>query len=242
MDDRQLNEWLRELARLDAGIEPPSSLERRTLAAFNDWQATANVVPASRRRWIPPTWSTRDRTPWTLGTKTAAALSVAAAIVAVVALSQRPGDGRDVGTMSRSPVVTRQMLALPGPSISADPAPTAGQVEATVPPGSVQLARERRARATRPAGRRAPPAPRVADTVRFTRLGPDMPHMGADRFEPFHLSRVQVPRRVLLDLGIDLGVLAEGRQGDETIDADVMFGEDGRAKAIRLTPAARRIP
>jgi hypothetical protein len=76
---------------------------------------------------------------------------------------------------------------------------------------------------------------RHVETLRFTPLGPDV---ADDLLESFHLSRVQVPRRVL----VDLGVLAEGRQGDEPIDADVMFGEDGMARAIRLMPAARRIP
>ena len=41
---------------------------------------------------------------------------------------------------------------------------------------------------------------------------------------------------------VDLGLLMDGHRGGGPVQADVVFGEDGLARAIRLAPVSRRIP
>jgi hypothetical protein len=75
------------------------------------------------------------------------------------------------------------------------------------------------------------------DIVSFLPLGPDVERELSGSFQ---LARVRVSRDVLADLGL----LVDGHRGGEPVQADVVFGEDGLARAIRLTPLARtgRIP
>jgi len=75
----------------------------------------------------------------------------------------------------------------------------------------------------------------AAESTRFIPLGPDLEYGLAGSFQ---VARVRVPRDVL----VDLGVLIDGRRSREPVQADVVFGEDGLAKAIRLAPVSRRIP
>lgn len=221
MRDDELDDLLRHLAHSDAGLRPPASLERRTMAAYDAWRvARADVRPRSRSAWA-----------------VAAALAAAATLMAAILLPMwRAGQA---GTAADDPPVSdaASRLAVVPPPVPPQTrqAPVDG---GTAVAGDVVPDAERAARAaarldwprTAP---RAPARARRQEALRFTPLGPEFDDVeGA-----FHLSRVQVPRRVL----IDLGVLAEGRQGDEPIAADVMFGEDGMARAIRLAPA-RRMP
>ena len=81
----------------------------------------------------------------------------------------------------------------------------------------------------------ARPAEAAAESMRFIPLGPDLEYGLPGSFQ---LVRVRVPRDVL----VDLGVLIDGRRSREPVQADVVFGEDGLAKAIRLAPVSRRIP
>lgn len=215
----QLDDVLRDMARHDSGLTPPASLERRTLAAYDAWR---HAAPA-----------TRARSP--LALRIAAVVAAAAALLAAIVVpSSRGGRAAAVPTPH-----TRAPLPATAPS-------TAGGALGMVPIDSDAVAGRdgplHRASAMRlPLAVRREGTPHAAaaarrqETLRFTRIDPGWDD---DVARAFHLSRVQVPRRVL----IDLGVLVEGRQGDEPIDADVMFGEDGMARAIRLAPAARRVP
>ncbi len=238
MGDGPLDDLLRDVARYDAAITPPASLEERTMTAFATWHATAASAPAAipaatiRPARIPHA-ATR-RWPWTL----AVAVGLAASILAAVVLPRRPDAGRNrpvkptaaaladaVAPAGAAALATGGMRGRDGGSAPIATMPQASRAAMPLDP-----------RRPKPRPRPRPSTPlRPVETWRFTPL---MPDVGDDRLESFHLSRVQVPRRVL----VDLGVLAGGRQDDETIDADVMFGEDGTARAIRLVPAARRIP
>ena len=75
-----------------------------------------------------------------------------------------------------------------------------------------------------------------AETLRFVTLAPDAERALASAFQ---LSRVRIPRRVLIDLGV-LDETHRAENPDAAVDADVAFGEDGQAKAIRLTPVGHR--
>ena len=67
------------------------------------------------------------------------------------------------------------------------------------------------------------------EIVSFVPLSPDARH---DLLGSFQVARVLLPREALADLGV---VLDANRVG-EPIQADVVFGEDGLARAIRLAP------
>lgn len=92
----------------------------------------------------------------------------------------------------------------------------------------------------RPVIERRLPAPQrrsegAVESARFIQLGPDLEYGLPGSFQ---LARVRVPRDVL----VDLGLLIDAHRGGEPVQADVVFGEDGLAKAIRLAPVSRRMP
>lgn len=218
--DRNLETVLRDIAHHDATLTPPASLERRTMAAYDAW------------RLALPEAGTRARWPW----RAPAMLASAAALLTVILLPLWRS-----GRVVVRPVEEAVTLAS-GAAASPDTGAPATEVALDRDANAGAAVLHRRAAAMPRAARRsstprgpAPVTPRRLETLRFTRLGPELDD---DRAGAFEVSRVQVPRRVL----IDLGVLTEGRQGDEPVAADVMFGEDGMARAIRLAPAGRRIP
>ena len=67
------------------------------------------------------------------------------------------------------------------------------------------------------------------DVVSFVPLSSDVRQ---DLLGSFQVARVLLPREALADLGVVLDVNRVG----EPIQADVVFGEDGLARAIRLAP------
>jgi hypothetical protein len=67
----------------------------------------------------------------------------------------------------------------------------------------------------------------------FVALSPDVRQ---ELLGTFQVARVLLPREVLADLGV---VLDANRFG-EPMQADVVFGEDGFARAIRLASQDRR--
>jgi hypothetical protein len=73
------------------------------------------------------------------------------------------------------------------------------------------------------------------ETASFVPLGPDVERQLAGTFQ---LARVRVSRDVL----VDLGLLMDAHRGGEPVQADVVFGEDGLARAIRLAPVSGRTP
>jgi hypothetical protein len=116
----------------------------------------------------------------------------------------------------RMPVAPPEVRVLPGTVES----PTAAAVSPAVVSRPVDIARTGRER-----------DPRRMDTpgevVSFMPLSPDARQ---DLSGSFQVARVLLPREALADLGV---VLDANRVG-EPIQADVVFGEDGLARAIRL--------
>jgi hypothetical protein len=55
---------------------------------------------------------------------------------------------------------------------------------------------------------------------------------------PLQMARVRVSRTVLADLGL----IGDAHRGGEPVQADVVFGEDGMARAIRIVTVSRRHP
>ena len=71
------------------------------------------------------------------------------------------------------------------------------------------------------------------EAVGFYPIGPDA-YQALNG--PFRVARVRLPREVLADLGVVLDVNRVGGP----VQADVVFGEDGLARAIRLVPVTGR--
>jgi hypothetical protein len=74
-------------------------------------------------------------------------------------------------------------------------------------------------------------APANVETTSFVPLGPDVER---ELTGAFQLARIRLSRDELADLGLFL----DPHRGDEAVQADVVFGEDGLARAIRLAPVS----
>src|SRR6185436_4667408 len=103
---------------------------------------------------------------------------------------------------------------------TAPESPTAPALLPAVAPRPIAIVRDEPER-----GPRRVDAP--GEIVSFIPLSPDA-HQ--DLMGSFQIARVLLPREVLADLGV---VLDANRLGGP-IQADVVFGEDGLARAIRL--------
>jgi hypothetical protein len=147
------------------------------------------------------------------------------ALVAAVLLSvvvNRSSRGPTAGSVPVAPAEARAQ-----PTVAQASAPAA--TSPAVPPRPIAIARPELEK--RPQ-RAAPPS----EIMSFVSLSPDVRQ---DLLGSFQIARVLLPREALADLGV---VLDANRVG-EPIQADVVFGEDGLARAIRLAPQdTRRSP
>ena len=139
----------------------------------------------------------------------AGALAAAVLLLVVVRSSRGP-----IGVPA--PVVHSEVRALPTAVVT----PAAAAAFPAVAPRPIAIARTGRERGSR---RMDTPG----EIVSFMPLSPDARQ---DLSGSFQVARVLLPREALADLGV---VLDANRVG-EPIQADVVFGEDGLARAIRL--------
>jgi hypothetical protein len=152
-----------------------------------------------------------------------------------------PGIGVLVAAVLLSVVVNRSSrgpTASPVPVAPAEaPAQPTAVAEASAPAATSPAVPPRPiATARRELEKRPQHAAPPSEIVSFVSLSPDMRQ---DLLGSFQVARVLLPREALADLGV---VLDANRVG-EPIQADVVFGEDGLARAIRLAPQeSRRFP
>lgn len=226
MEAADLDACFRAIAGEDARLEPPPALAARTLAA---WEAARGPArphdPGPSRRLRPLVRTVRPG--WMAGrVGLPAALAAALVLAAVLPRPLMPGPRpKPTPRPGVTRVEAKEDIGLPAPVVDsrAD--------HAVAGPLRVAAAPEPRAprRRVRPAGRQAP----SAETLRFVTLAPDAERELAGGFE---LSRVRVPRHVLVGLGL-LDASHRDDDPEASIEADVAFSEDGQAKAIRMTPA-----
>jgi hypothetical protein len=233
--EQQLADWLQELARADRDAGPHPDLEARTLAAWDDARARRTASPPAPSRGQPRLQ----------GWAVAVVAAVAASLLGAVAIPWQTADGpvpsgSDKRAVANASARDARAQAATAPIASASPV----RDEAVRPRprrGAPAVHRARREpppkRVTEPGPANAGSEPGTVETANFLPLGPDVEReLGGS----FQLARVRVSRDVL----VDLGLLVDGHRGGEPVQADVVFGEDGLARAIRLTPVARsgRIP
>ena len=141
---------------------------------------------------------------------------VAGALVAAVLL---------IVAVNRS---SRQPSAGPAPVAQPEVRARLPVVEAPTPAATSPAVRSRPiATVRRELEKRSQRAAQQSEIVSFVPLSPDARQ---DLLGSFQVARVLLPREALADLGV---VLDANRVG-EPIQADVVFGEDGLARAIRL--------
>jgi hypothetical protein len=164
----------------------------------------------------------RDRAGSTLPAAAAAVLAMAALAAFLIVRLQPDANRIDL------PPADARTAALSGPRQPPAPAP---RERAEIPPVEVNSAADR----TRPAGGTAPvrtSAPRETagdrDVVTFVPLWPGDPVADG----PLQLMRVRLSRASLAGFGLPIDELGT----DANLQADVLVGEDGVARAIRLVP------
>jgi hypothetical protein len=232
--DQPLDAWLAEVRQADLEVEAPPGLEARTLAAWQVWRREYNRSSSRPSRvWLRARWW---RVPAFVGL--AAALLVGLMVLRTGSDAEpgrRRSDREDQTADSRRPDAINEVSSgLPVAPVVRE----SGERDAR--PVSSASSRRPRERSVTPrtaqrpdAVSRARPvvAPPTVETASFVALGPDVER---ELTGTFQIARVRVSRDVL----IDLGLLQEGYRGGEPLQADVVFGEDGLARAIRLTPVA----
>jgi hypothetical protein len=149
------------------------------------------------------------------------ALASAAVIALAVWLGSRPSTSRapESGAATAATPVTSPALSTPS---ATDARPASAMVEANVTPGRPVPVRVA-------SGRRAAPPKQVRSFEFITVPGA----AGLPDLESGSVVRVAVPVGALPEYGLDIG------QGGSktTVDADVLVGQDGLARAIRLVSA-----
>lgn len=219
-EQRGAQHALRVLADASAGLSAPERVEMALLDAFRVRAAAGEPHGAGR-----PSWG------WPMGLVAAAAtlaLVAGAALVARVGFTGAETPG--------APPAPARAFALAAP-LEALPVPSAGGVDAagrsvSSPRGAGQAAAPRPARrAGAPVTRGAPSAtsnaawdPAALGFLSLPGTGGTMPADTAP------IVRVKVSRASLAALGLPLA----GEDLSQTVDADVLVGDDGLARAIRI--------
>jgi hypothetical protein len=220
--ERALTALLTHLAREDeraGGL--PADLEGRVLAAFDTPDTPAAGAPQARARVMTqparlgglrldrlPVW----RAPRRRRVGGMMAAGAAAALVLLVATLPRQPD----------PPAGPEQRPAPAEGEPAAPAAAAGMV--ATPRASVPAAPARGRRTGRP----APVEERSTEVVSFVPL---VPIAEEELSGSFSLVRVELPAAALIDLGV---ALERGRSA-QPVQAEVLLGEDGLARAIRVT-------
>ncbi|HEX8178127.1 MAG TPA: hypothetical protein VF525_01150 [Pyrinomonadaceae bacterium] len=241
---------LRALAAEDAEVAAPAHVEATLRAAFRaQTGGAAHTASRTSSRAALPTATHRF-----MPRRAFAALTVAAAIVLLVVAAQhfRPAPpaqqtaGAHVSPQSAAPAPQPQPAS--GHDDGAQPS-AAGQqsiahaftAQASRPQSGVVRHIMRHVAHRRPATRPLEPPPmvgsvgemiivaRAPDAERVTEFVP-LVAGGAPPLASGQLVRVELPRSALAALGLALDPARAG----ETIKADVLLGDDGLARAIRL--------
>jgi hypothetical protein len=215
-DERRLSRALDALALANADLEAPPYVEAALLGAFR-----AHATAASRTR--------RDarRASWTWGLAAAVVIGLAAG---VAGWWPRSTEGERAATAT-VPTSLPEKANLPADGSKAAALPPPEETPAFVPPPRARPSRVARAKPVASAVRRG-------DGWKGSgRAGSDRPQyvpwLWADpttEFDRGHVVRVGLPRAALASWGWPL----EGDVADEAVEAELLLGEDGVARAIRV--------
>ena len=223
--ERQLTRALKAVADSAPASSRAAAIEAQLLAAFAARPAAASAkVRASRSVFATPA--------------ARAWLAVAAILVLAVAVWQGTarwqvaGEVRPASTQAAASPAVSAPAVLPAGTPAPDRADAPIRIPAERTPSPV---------APRPAGARRTPVPRAVpvsedDVLRFVSLPTAI---GLPALESGRIVRVELPTAMLPAYGLD--VTPDSKAG--VVEADVLVGQDGQARAIRfvtLDSAPRR--
>jgi hypothetical protein len=221
--ERQLTDGLRALAREAAVVEPNADAERRMVEMFVEAHRTARPEAGTTAPGRPVTWR------WALAAAAGLVLFVGASTVAVrwhgrdgVGNLASAGGGRVANLPADSARPTGQAAPRVGLPPAGAPAPT-GSMATSSRPGAIRPARA--------AARRAPAVESGAADINDAGEFVSLP--SADRlpgFESGMIVRVELPVSSLPAYGLQIVPDA----ARTPVRADVLVGQDGQPRAIRL--------
>lgn len=237
--ERKMTARLNVAAAHDASVKAPDRLKLALEAAFDEQFApqTAQVVrpdftrPAARAQRTQPSpqvsrISQISRTRWGLAAAAAALLFLA------VAASLMMRQGRELKAVTAPPDRTTSPSPRAAEPQREEAAPSAAGENQTAPAPQSKPSTKRRSSAKASGGS---PNALAKDTTgddeqaaEFHRLTP-LAEAGPQEFE--QVVRIEVPRSTLMMWGVPVN--AE-RAAAERVKADVVIGEDGVARAIRI--------
>ena len=211
-EQAQLDELLRELAAHDARAEPAARVER----AVMDRRMELFATPATGGGRAT---SSRDRRPrWMPARVSLGVAGIAAALLLVAWAGTRPMEpaGPVEPTLEGTSTVVRAESIAPVAPAEAQPLPANSEERPShAAPSSVAPAR-------------AGIQPVAGEVEPFVRLLPMM----AQELGTIRLARVRLPDQAVRTLGLDVRAPLPGVDG--FVEADVLLGEDGLARAIRF--------
>lgn len=216
-EERTLAELLTEIADEDANIEGPQEIERRVMAY---WDA-----PGRHRHNRPAYW---------------VAGALAAGLLVVLALPHSHGRAPEpVGPPS--PPAPQALSPSPVPAIervasSSEAGPSSAGAPAERPAGAAARQPSRAVRASLAGafsgGRKRGITAAVTEPQReVLNFVPLVPFAEQDPIGSFQLVRIRLSRAALGDFGAAWDL----NQTVDSVQADVLLGEDGLARAIRVT-------
>ena len=210
--ERQLSLGLRALAAATADDGPPDVMGRRLEALFTEWVASTRTVPSTTA--LPPSAaSSTIRARW---------LSIAAAIVMIATAVAWWGSRAHERAVTDVAPIVAAVVPVDTPQRPAF-VKTREPQKAAVRVGSSRSTRAQRRVVASPV--------KLAVAQGFVELPGAA---GLPDFESGQIVRVEIPLTSLPTYGIDIAPDAR----DEPVEADMLVGQDGQARAIRLVPTA----
>jgi hypothetical protein len=211
-DEEMLTRGLHSLATEMESLSAPATIEANLLQAF---RARRVVVPIAKKQSRSHYW-----------VAAVAAMLLIAISVFVFRLNNRPSRSVDDPRQAHrqeEPQRTPQVIESPAPQFATDIAPSDDDV---VPV-------RQRPRRARPANFRQPANEQVANHV-TNEIATDFIPLGymstASLQDGGQIVRVQLPRSALANFGLPVNM----DRYNEKVKADVLFGVDGTARAIRF--------
>jgi hypothetical protein len=207
-DQTRLTELLGDLSERDAGLDPPARVQRAVMARWAE-------------RYVATPLPTDTAPPASLGqfTWTRAWLGLAGTAAAVVLVAWALNGAVEKNT----PLASAGDVS---PSVEIEPRSAPSEVPTRAEPVVVKEAPA----VDRPSVRPRATAAHVvsADAEPFVRLLP----LTNEELAGIRLARVRMRGQAAQTLGLDLRIPSPGADG--FVEADVLLGEDGLARAIRF--------
>lgn len=211
VEQERLSHLLRELAAQDAGTLPPTHLQRTVMSRWDEQiAARRSAFTASPRLQAP---SSR----WTSARVSFCVAGIAAMVLLVGWVGSRPAGQ------------TAPAVPPPGSAITeVEPEPIQPVFKVVEPRRATVATQPSDVDRNDVAPARAVAAPAIAEVEPFVRLLP----MTEQELGTIRLARVRLRGQAAQTLGLEARMPLPGADG--FVEADVLLGEDGLARAIRF--------